>query len=37
VEDRKNTLVVGDIGFSSITTLVDEVGEVVDWISDLET
>jgi len=37
VEDRKTTPVVWDVGFSSITTIVDEVGEVLDWISDLET
>jgi len=30
VEDRKNTPVVGDVGFYSITASVDEVGEVLD-------
>ena len=37
MEDRKTTPVVGDVGFSSITASVEEVGEVLDWISDLET
>jgi len=37
VEDRKTIIVLGDIGFSSIRASVDEVGEVLDWISDLET
>jgi len=36
VEDRKITPVVGDVGFSSITASVEEVGESLDWISDLE-
>ena len=37
MEDRKTTLVVGDVRFSSITAFVGEIGEVLDWISDLET
>jgi len=36
MEDRKITPILGDVGFSSITTSVEEVGEVLDWISDLE-
>ena len=36
MEDRKITPVVGDITFYSITTSIDEVGEVLDWISNLE-
>ena len=36
VEDNKITPVVGDVGFSSITDSVEEVGEVLDWISDLD-
>jgi len=36
VEDIKTTPVIGDVGFSSITASVDEVGEFLDWISDLE-
>jgi len=37
VEDRKTTLVVGDVGFYSIMALVDDIGEVLDWIYDLKT
>lgn len=37
VGHRKITPVVGDVGFSSITALVEEVGEVLDWIANLET
>ena len=37
MEDRKTTPAVGDIGFFPITASVDEVGEVLYWIFDLET
>jgi len=36
VEDMMITPVVGDEGSSSITTPAEKVGEVLDWISDLE-
>jgi len=34
---RKIIPVVGDVGSTSITTFVDEVGEPLDWILDLKT
>jgi len=37
MEDRKTTIVVGDVGFSFIIASVNEVGEVLDWIYDLKT
>lgn len=37
MEDRKITPVVRDVGFSSITASVEEVGEALGSISDLDT